>query len=66
MYEDYDGVFILLDKIMEIIEKIYTYYDKKDDNIVNIELGNLYTIKEEDDEESCFKEDFILEEFILV
>jgi len=66
MYEDYDAVFMILDKIMELVEKIYTYYGKKDENIVNIELGNLYTIKEEEEEESCFKNDFILEEFILV
>ena len=66
MYEEYDAVFIILEKLMELIEKISTYYDKKEENIVNIELGNLYTIKEEDEEDSCFKDEFILEEFILV
>lgn len=59
MYGDYDIVFILLDKIIEIVEKICVYYDEKNEDIVNIELGNLYTIKEEEEE-------FYLEDFILV
>jgi len=64
MYEDYDIVFVLLDKIIEIVEKIYIdYVSEKQGKRVNIELGNLYTIKEE--EEDCFKE-FYFEDFILV
>lgn len=64
MYGDYEALFIILDKIMEIIEKLTIY--NKEENIVNIELGNLYTIEEEEEEGICFKNDFILDDFILV
>tara|TARA_Y100001970_G_C14239975_1_gene864284 strand:+ start:2823 stop:3020 length:198 start_codon:yes stop_codon:yes gene_type:complete len=65
MYSEYDTVFILIDKIIELIEKIYKWNEKEEKEI-NIELGNLYTIEEVDEDESCFKDDTILEEFILV
>ena len=59
MYNEYDVVFILLDKIIELVEKIYNWSEKEKKEI-NIELGNLYTIEEEEEEEECFREEFIL------
>ena len=58
MYNDYDAVFILLDKILELVEKIYSW-SEKEKREKSIELGNLYTIEEEE-EENCFKDEFIL------
>ena len=59
MYNDYDAVFILLDKILELVEKIYSWSEKEKKE-KSIELGNLYTIEEEEEEENCFKDEFIL------
>ena len=60
MHDEYDVVFILLDKIIEVVEKIYNW-NKKEKKEKSIELGNLYTIKEEEEEdENCFREEFIL------
>ena len=59
MYNEYDVVFILLDKIIELVEKIYNWSEKEKKEI-NIELGNLYRIEEEEEEEECFREEFIL------
>ena len=59
MYSEYDTVFILIDKIIELIEKICKWNEKEEKEI-NIELGNLYTIEEEEEEEECFREEFIL------
>ena len=66
MYEQHDIIFIILDKMIELMDKIYFYYNPVEERRVNIELGNLYTIKEEDEEEDCFKDNYIFDEFILV
>ena len=42
-----DVLFIVFDKLMELIE--YLYYEKEE-KAINIELGNLYTIIEEEEE----------------
>ena len=57
---EHDILFIILDKMMELMDQIYFYYNQEEEKIVNIELGKLYTIKEEEEEELCFEEDFIL------
>ena len=65
-----DALFLILDKFLNVIEYIEKYF-KEEKKEVNIELGNLYTIYEEDEEDD--KEDIIKiigkvikEEFILI
>jgi hypothetical protein len=64
MYNEYDVLFSLLDKIMELMEMLYnkkeSIYIKKEKVKIELELGRLYTIEEE--EEDCF----IFDNFILV
>ena len=62
MDSDMDALFIIFDKFLNVIEYIENYFrmEKKE---INIELGNLYTIYEDDeenDEEENKKDEFIL------
>ena len=70
MDNEMDALFLILDKFLNVIEYIEKYF-KEEKKEVNIELGNLYTIYEEDEEDD--KEDIIKiigkvikEEFILI
>jgi len=56
--DDYDLVFKIIDKIFNVFDYIYDKYIHDENfqtnahqNNVNIELGKLYTIYEEDEEE---------------
>ena len=63
MGTDDDTLFIILDKLIDIFEYLYNYYNVQKENEINIELGNLYTINEcdeEEEEEVDFANDFIL------
>ena len=62
---EYEPIFLILDKFCDIMEYLYNYYNKKDEREVNIELGNLYTI-EEDEEEDEEEYEIDVMEFILV
>jgi hypothetical protein len=59
---EYEPMFIIFDKFIDLMEYLYNYYNKKDEREVNIELGNLYTIEEEDEED----EEVDIMDFILV
>ena len=67
MDNELDALFIILDKFLLAIEYIEKYFNEEKKE-VNIELGNLYTIYEEDEyeEESKYIGKVIKEEFILV
>ena len=57
MSNDYDAIEIVVNKMFEFIEYIYAkIYDSDISHVVNIELGNLYTIYEEEESD----------EFILI
>ena len=63
---EYEPMFIIFDKFFDLMEYLYNYYNQKDKIEVNIELGNLYTIEEEDEEEDEEDEDIDIMDFILV
>tara|TARA_B100000242_G_C42917542_1_gene425445 strand:- start:340 stop:522 length:183 start_codon:yes stop_codon:yes gene_type:complete len=51
MSSDFDGLDLIINKLFNFIEYLYEkIYDTDTKEFVNIELGNLYTIKEEDEE----------------
>ncbi len=71
MSSDFDGLDLIINKLFNFIEYLYEkIYDTDTKEFVNIELGNLYTIKEEDEEYDDYEYINIwkklVEEFILV
>jgi len=51
---DMEPIFLILDKIYDMVEYLCNYYNPPMKRNANIELGNLYTIKEEEEEEELF------------
>ena len=68
MSSDFDGLDLIINKLFNFIEYICEkLYDSDSKEYVNIELGNLYTIKEEDEEYDEYEYmKNLKEEFILV
>ena len=71
MSSDFEGLDLIINKLFNFIEYLYEkIYDTDTKEFVNIELGNLYTIKEEDEEYDDYEYINIwkklVEEFILV
>jgi hypothetical protein len=60
MNNDFETIDIIMEKVFDIIEYIYVnYYAYNEKKEVNIELGNLYTIYE-NEEEKEIENDYII------
>ena len=68
MSSDFDGLDLIINKLFDFIEFICEkLYDTDSKECINIELGNLYTIKEEDEEYDEYEHmKNLIEEFILI
>ena len=61
MNNKYETINIIMEKVFDIIEYIYVnYYAYNEKKEVNIELGNLYTIYENGEEEEEIENDYII------
>ena len=61
MNNEFEAIDIIMEKVFDIIEYIYVnYYAYNEKKEVNIELGNLYTIYENGEEEEEIENDYII------
>ena len=62
MNNDFEALDIIIESLFNIIDYIYTnYYSIEEDKFkVNIELGNLYTIYESDEDDEIVENNYVI------